>query len=350
MSARSNVFVSLLPRRGRFNFDDGGLSVKTTTRVLVLAATSAAAGAMSLAGATAALADDQPTIQQLGQQATLTDGGNVQGWTVTGLQPSADAIPYAPVGTLWEATATDEMIAGGALPFIPDFAARAANGDTYRVLWPVPTALGINPSGLSQGQSTTGKLYFDVTGATPDSVAYGNRFVWVQPPPGSGGSEAGTARSGAAESPTYSAPYTAPQTGSSGAASAAQPSTGSSSTGSAGTGTGSTAQAAPAQTAPTQTAPAPKAPAAAADDVHGSATTAQPTPSASSLDVHDTTAPATPAAPAPAAAPATTAPAPQSASAPAPAAASASAAPAPTAASAVPTTVVVPAPAASSGN
>jgi Domain of unknown function (DUF1942) len=30
----------------------------------------------------------------------------VQGWTITDLKPSSDSIPYAPQGTLWEATAT----------------------------------------------------------------------------------------------------------------------------------------------------------------------------------------------------------------------------------------------------
>ena len=145
----------------------------TKTHLLALAGAAVAAGAASIAFPAMAHAEGEPSMQQIGQQGKLIDGGNVQGWTVGRLQPSADAIPFTPRGTLWEVTATDEVIAGGAVPFIPDFSARAANGESYNVLFQVPSPQGVNPSGLSQGQSVTGKLYFDVTGSSPDSVIYG---------------------------------------------------------------------------------------------------------------------------------------------------------------------------------
>ena len=46
-----------------------------------------------------------------------------------------------------------------------DFNARARNGETYRVLFGAATPQGVNPATIAQGQQTTGKLYFDVTGA-----------------------------------------------------------------------------------------------------------------------------------------------------------------------------------------
>ena len=150
------------------------------------AMTAAAAAAIGVAAAPFASADDVE-VQSLGQPAALTDGNLVQHWTITGLKPSTDSIPYRPIGTLWEATATDEAIAGGATPIVSNLNARAKNGDTYRVLFGVATPQGVNPSTLAQGEKTTGKIYFDVTGATPDSVVYnagGNDLLlWVQPPP-----------------------------------------------------------------------------------------------------------------------------------------------------------------------
>jgi hypothetical protein len=288
-------------------------------RLLRAAITTAAAGAAGLAGAAAAWADDADAagVQQLGQQGQIVNGGSVQGWTVTGLQPSADTIPYQPGGALWEATATDQAITGGAVPFIPAFSARAANGDDYRSLFQVPTAQGVNPSGLAQGQSTTGKLYFDVTGASPDSVVYTDggqdRLTWVQPPPSAdGGPSTGYSPAPAWSGSSYggqSVPV-APQSG----AGIAAPATAPAATAPAAAGQG-TAQAVPAKPAP----------AAAADDVHGAATAAQPKPTATQLDVHDTTAPATvpaqPAGSAPAATPAASAPAPAAAATPTPAAA-----------------------------
>lgn len=262
---------------------------KTTSTSALRFAVFAAAGAAACAWAPQAAADDAVPTADLGAPA---DVGGGQQWTVTGLQPSADQIAAAPAGSLWEATATAAPMQGG-VPVVPGFAARTPDGQDYPVMWNVPTPLGINPSPLPAGESATGKLYFDVTGAAPDSVAY-NRdgqdvAVWVQPPPPVGGPAPTTYGSGAgatayappmqaapapvsvprAAAPAPAAPAPAPA-GSSGtpAPAAAAPATAGSSgtpqpaTGSVGTpATPGSTTATPASTTP---APAGAAPAAAA--------------------------------------------------------------------------------------
>lgn len=145
--------------------------------------------AAACAWAPGALADDG-TQTTLGGQA---DVGGGQVWTVTGLRPSSDAIPFQAAGTLWEATATAAPVNGG-VPVVPGFAARGG-ADNYPVLWPVPTANGVNPSALPAGGTTTGKLYFDVVGQAPNSVVYTanghDAAVWVQPPPAASGPATG---------------------------------------------------------------------------------------------------------------------------------------------------------------
>ncbi|NVN53428.1 MPT63 family protein [Mycolicibacterium hippocampi] len=151
-----------------------------------------ALGALSVAaaaaiGVSAPSASAETEVEYLGQPAELVDGNVIQHWTVTGLKPSTDTIPYQAAGTLWEATATDEAIAGSATPIVSNLNARAGNGETYRVLFGVATPQGVNPSTLPQGEKTTGKIYFDVTGEQPDSVVYNaggtDLLLWVEPPP-----------------------------------------------------------------------------------------------------------------------------------------------------------------------
>lgn len=154
-------------------------------KTLTVAAAFAAAGAIGLA-AGSPLAGAAPTTQDLGSQGKLVDaaGNVVQGWTISGLKVSSDVIPHPVYGTLWEATATDEAIQGGATPIISNLNARASNGQTYRVLFGAATPQGINPATLAQGEKATGKVYFDVVGAAPDSVVYNaggeDLLVWVQ--------------------------------------------------------------------------------------------------------------------------------------------------------------------------
>ena len=189
------------------------------TSALAAAAAIAAAGSVGIIGAPLAAADD-PSTTTIGTQAKLVDGNVVQGWTVTGLKTSSDPIPYPVAGTLWEATATDEAIQGGATPIVSNFNARARSGQTYRVLFGVATPQGVNPSTLSQGEKTTGKVYFDVTGDTPDSVVYNaggqDVLIWVQPPPAprsSGTSSSGSRGQGSA-APAATTPGTPAAAGS----------------------------------------------------------------------------------------------------------------------------------------
>lgn len=157
----------------------------------------AAAGALAAAGvigtATAtADAGDAATIHQIGTQGTVVSGGVVQGWTISDLKPSSDVIPYQSQGTLWEAAATDEAVQGSVVPVIANLSARSASGQTYGALFSVPTDHGVSPSFLAQGQKTSGKLYFDVVGDTPNSVVYQDDgqdlATWVSSAPQAQGS------------------------------------------------------------------------------------------------------------------------------------------------------------------
>lgn len=251
-----------------------------------------------------ALADT--TQANLGGQA---DVGGGQQWTVSELRPSADVIAYSPTGTLWEATATARP-AGGGVPMVPGFTARAGAAN-YPVLWPVPTALGINPAALPAGGSVTGKLYFDVVGPSPVEVVFvadgADAARWVTPPPPPPGSAAAPQAYGA---PRAAAP--APATVSP-APAAAQPAPGASApatppaAGSSGTPLpAASSQGTPLPAENPTTATAPGAPSTAA-----APTTAAAPPAAASQGTplaDDSAAPA-PAAttPAPAAAPTTTA-------------------------------------------
>lgn len=181
---------------------------------LVAAATAAAATAVALGGAASAWADTE--VKWLGQPGELVNGAVVQHWTVSHLKPSTDTIPYRPVGTLWEATASDEAVAGTVTPIISNLNARAKNGDTYRVLFGVASTQGVNPAPLAQGQKTSGKIYFDVTGEAPDSVFYSTgdaeELLWLQAPPpatgsgsGTGGSTSGSSSAGTSAAPPASA-------------------------------------------------------------------------------------------------------------------------------------------------
>ncbi|MCV7045006.1 MPT63 family protein, partial [Mycobacterium frederiksbergense] len=190
--------------------------MKTTSIAAAFAAAAiTAAGAITAFSAPIAIADDHNAVNttHLGSQAELVDGNVVQGWTVTGLKVSTDTIPYQPQGTLWEATATDHAIQGSAIPIVSNFNARARDGQTYRALFGVATAQGVNPATLAQGQQTSGKVYFDVTGSAPDSVVYATNatdlIVWVTPPPAPSG---GAAAAGGTW--TYQSPATTPSTSS----------------------------------------------------------------------------------------------------------------------------------------
>lgn len=99
-------------------------------------------------------------------------GGGTQEWTVTGLKKSAAVLPgYSPTGQLWEAAATVRAARGTITPLIPGLAAHAKGGH-YPVLWQIATDQGLPGSTLDEGQTSSGTLYFDVTGPDPQAVVY----------------------------------------------------------------------------------------------------------------------------------------------------------------------------------
>jgi len=161
----------------------------STATVLAASVTVAAAGFVGIGSASTAAADQatEASTSVFGSQATVVNGDIVQGWTVSDLKPSSDAIPYPVQGALWEATATDEAIKGPVIPIVANLNARTSSGQSYRVLYQIATPQGINPATLSQGQKTTGKVYFDVTGDAPNRIVYssGSQELasWAPSPP-----------------------------------------------------------------------------------------------------------------------------------------------------------------------
>ena len=150
--------------------------MKIGTGIMAAAASTAVAAAVII-GAPAASAD--PQVAKFGAWQKLQDanGGavTIAAWGIADLRPSSDTIPGYPLtGKLWEANAGFKAIQGSVTPIIPNLNARAANGQNYQVLWQAASPNGISGATLQQGDSSRGKVYFDVTGASPTSVAYFN--------------------------------------------------------------------------------------------------------------------------------------------------------------------------------
>lgn len=151
----------------------------------------AAAGGIAVAGAmaaTPALAVP-PNIQGFGASEQLIDGLLVTDYTVSNLQQSSITIPgYTPKGTLYQADVTAKSDGGLVTPMVNDFIARGPNGQNYRVIDKVGAPNGLNPAPIPQGSESTGKLYFDVTGAPPNGVAYNDGaqdiLIWTSNIPG----------------------------------------------------------------------------------------------------------------------------------------------------------------------
>jgi hypothetical protein len=109
---------------------------------------------------------------RFGAHQQVADGGGVQDWTVTDLKKSGDVAPGFPVqGQLWEATATVTAVSGTSTPVIPNFNATSDSG-SYPVLWQLASPQGISAATLAEGQTSTGKIYFDVTEGDPMAVTY----------------------------------------------------------------------------------------------------------------------------------------------------------------------------------
>ena len=144
----------------------------------VVAATAVAFG---FGAATAAPAWATDNIKIFGEQMRIsyTPGVPVIGYTVTNFGPSSDPVPHN--GTLYEATLSVASFGNWVNPKIEGFLARAESGDSDPVLLNAPGSIGSGQIG--PGGNSTGKLYFDVIGDVPNSVAWndGTRDIlaWV---------------------------------------------------------------------------------------------------------------------------------------------------------------------------
>ena len=118
-----------------------------------------------------------PFVGKIGSELTMTDtvGQVALGWKVSDLKPSTDVMPGYPVaGKLWEATATVRAIRGSVTPGVSQFNAVAPNQATYRVLWQVASPVNISGATIPEGAESTGKIHFDVTGASPTTITMNN--------------------------------------------------------------------------------------------------------------------------------------------------------------------------------
>jgi hypothetical protein len=135
----------------------------------------AAAAAMVMVGLAEppAASAAEECMHEFGSHQRLAAGGTVQEWTVTDLKPSSDAAPGYPLaGQLWEATASVQATSGTITPIIPNFRAHTTDGGSVPVLWQLASPQSIPGSTIAQGQTSTGKLYFDVTRGELVAVTY----------------------------------------------------------------------------------------------------------------------------------------------------------------------------------
>src|SRR3984957_5991331 len=167
-----------------------------TVRTAVGAAGIAAVSVFAAASAAAA-----PNIQGFGASESLIDGPMVTNYTVSNLQPSSIVIPgFTPKGTLYQADIVARSDGGLVTPQVRDFSARGPNGQTYKLVDKVEVPNGLNPAPIAQGSESTGTLYFDVTGAPPNGVAYNDGLqdilMWTSNVPGTSPTMPGTSAPG----------------------------------------------------------------------------------------------------------------------------------------------------------
>lgn len=153
-----------------------------TKRQITTTAAAATVAAFGVLGTAVASADTESAA--FGQAQQVTDGTAVSAYTIEELEPSDDTVGIEVTGQLYEADATVQAVEGTATPAIPSFTARTADGTDYQVLTQVtgPESLTVAP--VAQGTESSGKIYFDVTGAAPTEVVYTdaaqNSVVWSE--------------------------------------------------------------------------------------------------------------------------------------------------------------------------
>ena len=109
---------------------------------------------------------------------------------MSNLQPSSLSIPgYTPKGTLYQADITARSDGGVVTPMVKDFSARGPNGQIYQLIDKAQVPNGLNPAPIPQGSESSGTLFFDVTGASPNGVVYNDGLqdilIWTSNMPGS---------------------------------------------------------------------------------------------------------------------------------------------------------------------
>lgn len=153
--------------------------MQTRTKTTTVAVGFLAAAGIGIAGSAIGQA---ATVSEIGDSQQLVDGAVVSEYTVSGLQPSDDAVNLPVQGQLWEATTTVDAVQGTVTPAIPFFNARTDTGENYRVLYQAFAPEGISVATLPAGGESTGKIYFDVTGGQPTEVVYNDavqdRLIW----------------------------------------------------------------------------------------------------------------------------------------------------------------------------
>lgn len=142
----------------------------------------AAAAALALSTAPTAAAD--PGTAGFGIAQQLADAKSVVMYTIDDLRRSADSMNLPLAGQLYESGATVIAVRGTTIPAFAYFTARGEDGRDYRALFAVGASQSLSGRPLAQGEQSTGKLYFDVTGSAPTRVVYNDtvqdRLVWQQ--------------------------------------------------------------------------------------------------------------------------------------------------------------------------
>ncbi|ORA35920.1 DUF1942 domain-containing protein [Mycobacterium aquaticum] len=155
-----------------------------------LSTAAATTGAVAVVVALGMVTPATSSANPIGSEQQLVEStGSVVAYTVTDLQPTNSTTLNVPgttgvplAGRLWSATTTVAAVRGSVVPAMRSFNARTADGQTYRVL-DQALAPDLDVSPMSEGQRTTGHIYFDVTGSAPTVVAYNDgaqdRMVWA---------------------------------------------------------------------------------------------------------------------------------------------------------------------------
>lgn len=138
--------------------------MKITKLAAVAAAAAITFGAAAVATGTASATDN---IKAFGEQERILDTNHLPmiGYTVSDFGPSSDPIPHN--GELFAANLSVQTFGMAVDPKIQQFLARAESGSGYPVI-----ADSFAGGQIGPGATENGKLYFDIVGDVPNSVAW----------------------------------------------------------------------------------------------------------------------------------------------------------------------------------